>query len=173
MILFDATAERPHISVELVEALIAEQFPQWAGLAIRPVAQSGWDNKTFHLGDEMLVRMPSNATYVGAIDKEHRWLPELAPQLPLPIPVPLARGRPGQGYPWPWSIYGWIEGTPTNAAIADMTQYALDLAAFLKALQAADASGGPLWSTQLSSRRLAGLLRRANAARHRGAVRRG
>jgi aminoglycoside phosphotransferase (APT) family kinase protein len=140
----DITDERPHIGVQLVAALVAEQFPRWAELPVRPVAQSGWDNRTFHLGDQLLVRLPSNATYVGAVAKEQRWLPLLAPQLPLPIPAPVALGRPGQGYPWPWSVYRWIEGeTSVAAPIASTVGYARDLAAFLTALQAIDAEGGP------------------------------
>src|SRR5690349_1961689 len=107
MMMFDPTADRPHICVDLVRALVAEQFPGWAGLEVRPVERSGWDNRTFHLGPELLVRMPSAAGYVGAVEKEQRWLPVIAPQVPLPIPAPVGLGRPGLGYPWPWSVYRW------------------------------------------------------------------
>ncbi|HEY6737814.1 MAG TPA: phosphotransferase, partial [Actinopolymorphaceae bacterium] len=85
--------------VALVRRLIATQFPQWADLPIRPVANEGWDNRTFHLGDALSVRLPSAEEYALAVDKEHRWLPILAPKLPLPISVPVARGMPGEGYP--------------------------------------------------------------------------
>lgn len=61
-----------------------------AGLPVQPVANGGWDNWTFQLGAGMLVRLPSAAEYALAVDKEHRWLPALAPRLPLPIPAPLA-----------------------------------------------------------------------------------
>ena len=46
------------ISLSLVTELIKKQFPQWAHLPIRLVELSGWDNRTFHLGDEMLIRLP-------------------------------------------------------------------------------------------------------------------
>ena len=85
---------RDEIDAALVARLIGEQFPKWAGLPVRPVASAGWDNKTFHLGDAMSVRLPSGAAYAAQVAKEHRWLPALAPRLPLPIPVPLAMGRP-------------------------------------------------------------------------------
>jgi len=45
----------------LVRRLVAGQFPRWAKLPIRPVAQSGWDNRTFHLGEHMIVRLPSGS----------------------------------------------------------------------------------------------------------------
>jgi aminoglycoside phosphotransferase (APT) family kinase protein len=76
--------------------------------------------------------------------KEQRWLPRLAPHLPLPIPAPLALGRPGEGYPWHWSVYRWHEGEiATHASIADMAAFATALAEFLATLQQIDAIGGP------------------------------
>lgn len=47
---------------------------------------------------------PSSQAYVEQVEKEHRWLPILAPQLPLPIPEPLAMGKPGCGFPRPWPV---------------------------------------------------------------------
>jgi aminoglycoside phosphotransferase (APT) family kinase protein len=38
------------IDKTLVARLIEKQFPQWKHLVISPIAISGWDNKTFHLG---------------------------------------------------------------------------------------------------------------------------
>jgi len=132
------------INVSLVRQLIRTQFPQWADLPVTPVEPGGWDNRTFRLGDEMSVRLPSAAAYVPQVEKEHQWLPRLAPHLPLPIPVPLAKGAPGAGFPWPWSIYRWIDGeSASRDRITDLRQFALDLAQFLIALQRIDASGGP------------------------------
>jgi aminoglycoside phosphotransferase (APT) family kinase protein len=133
------------IDAALVCQLVTTQFPQWKDLPIQPVALSGWDNRTFHLGEDMLVRMPSAADYALQVEKEHKWLPKLAPYLPLPIPVPLAMGEPADGYPWKWSIYRWLEGnTAASAPIADMCEFATDLAQFLSALQRIDTTDGPL-----------------------------
>ncbi|MER9946764.1 aminoglycoside phosphotransferase family protein [Mesorhizobium sp. M0047] len=135
---------RLNIDTALVSRLVATQFPRWKDLAVRPVEFGGWDNRTFHLGDEMTVRLPSAAAYSLQVEKEHRWLPRLAPLLPLPIPVPLAMGVPAENYPWPWSIYRWIEGeTAKRERIASLPQFATDLAAFLVALQRIDPTGGP------------------------------
>lgn len=139
-----ASADEIVIDVSLVSRLIAAQFPQWVDLPIRPVKFGGWDNRTFHLGADMTVRLPSAARYAQQVEKEQYWLPRLAPHLPLPIPVPLALGSAGEGYPWPWSIYRWQEGEiATHAAITDMTGFAKALAAFLSKLQQIDADGGP------------------------------
>jgi aminoglycoside phosphotransferase (APT) family kinase protein len=127
-----------------VQRLIAEQFPQWAGLAVEAVEVQGWDNRTFRLGAELSVRLPSHDSYVPQVEKEHAWLPKLAPHLPLPIPVPLARGLPSDTFPRPWSVYRWIEGDIARyRQISDPSRFAVDLAGFLSALYAVDSSGGP------------------------------
>lgn len=132
------------IDTALVSRLVATQFPRWKDLAVRPVEFGGWDNRTFHLGDEMTVRLPSAAAYSLQVEKEHRWLPRLTPLLPLPIPVPLAMGVPAEDYPWHWSVYRWIEGeTAKRERIADLSHFATDLAEFLVALRRIDATGGP------------------------------
>ena len=136
--------ERITVGADQVRRLVAGQFPRWAGLPVRPVPRGGWDNRTFHLGDSMLVRLPSAAEYALAVDKEHRWLPELAPRLPLPIPEPVGRGKPGAGYPYAWSVYRWIDGEPARVdRIADPVRFTLDLAGFLAALRSIDPAGGP------------------------------
>ena len=128
----------------LVRRLVTSQFPQWADLPVRPVAVSGWDNRSFHLGEYLIARLPSAQDYAVQVEKEQRWLPRLAPFLPLPIPAPLAIGEPAEGYPWRWSIYRWMEGqTAAPEGIADLRDFATSLAQFLGALQSIDATGGP------------------------------
>jgi aminoglycoside phosphotransferase (APT) family kinase protein len=132
------------IDAALVRRLIAAQFPQWANLPVLRVEPGGWDNRTFRLGVQRSVRLPSGASYAAQVEKEQAWLPRLAPELPLAIPVPVAHGRPGEGYPWHWSVYGWLEGESAETArVADTSELARALAAFLVALQAIDATGGP------------------------------
>jgi aminoglycoside phosphotransferase (APT) family kinase protein/GrpB-like predicted nucleotidyltransferase (UPF0157 family) len=133
------------IEEDFVHRLVAAQFPQWKDLPIKAVSFSGWDNRTFHLGDRMLIRMPSAAEYALQVEKEQHWLPKLAPFLPLPIPLPLAVGEPMDGYPWKWSIYSWLEGeTAASGHITDLCEFAVDLAKFLKTFQSIDWMGGPL-----------------------------
>lgn len=136
--------DRLVITPALAQRLVAQQFPQWAHLAVRPVPIDGWDNHTFRLGDALSVRLPSHLRYAAQVDKEHRWLPVLAPQLPLPIPTPLAMGKPTQEYPYHWSIYRWVEGEPAALTdIADTGNFAETLADFLTRLYTVDAADGP------------------------------
>jgi aminoglycoside phosphotransferase (APT) family kinase protein len=138
------SVRKADITVDVVSCLVASQFPEWSGLEIRPVALDGWDNTTFRLGDGMAVRLPSHERYVPQIDKEQRWLPILAPQLPLPIPQPIAKGTPGCGFPAPWSIYRWLPGEPAGViSVTDYDRLAEDLGQFLTDLQRVNAAGGP------------------------------
>lgn len=133
-----------NITVDLVQRLINEQFPEWSMLEIKPVQNGGHDNRTFHLGESMSVRLPSGEGYVSQVEKEHKWLPVLSKHLSLPISKPLAKGKPNQDYPYPWSIYKWIDGeTVTRENIVDTNQFAKDLGGFLVELQSIEASAGP------------------------------
>jgi aminoglycoside phosphotransferase (APT) family kinase protein len=128
----------------LVARLLAAQFPQWAGLPIEPVPSAGTDNALYRLGGKLVARLPRIHWAVGQVAKELRWLPRLAPLLPLEIPVPLAKGEPGEGYPWEWGVYPWLEGeSATPERLGDAGRAAADLARFVAALQALDATDGP------------------------------
>jgi len=134
----------PLITTTLVQKLIATQFPYYAHLSITPVFNQGHDNRSFRLGTQLLIRLPSNAAYSNQVLKEQQWLPLLAPHLPLPIPTPIALGSPTNDYPYHWSIYKWIEGeTASTATIPDLSLFATDLAHFLTALQKISPEGGP------------------------------
>lgn len=135
---------RAGIDAGLVRRLVATQFPQWAGLEVRPVAVEGWDNRTYRLGEVMSVRLPTAAGYVPGIAKEDRWLPTLAPRLSVDVPCVLGTGVPGGGYPFPWSVRAWIPGeTARLERITDLGRFAAEVADFLRELRACDISGAP------------------------------
>lgn len=72
--------DRSEITAALVSQLVAEQFPQWAPLPVRPVEVNGWDNVTFRLGSALVGA--SAERYAATVDKEQQWLPMLAPPFP-------------------------------------------------------------------------------------------
>lgn len=72
---------------------LQEQHPDLAGLAIREVT-GGWGNQMWRLGDELAVRMQRMDPNPEPHLKERRWLPVLAPRLPLPVPTPVRFGEP-------------------------------------------------------------------------------
>jgi aminoglycoside phosphotransferase (APT) family kinase protein len=135
---------RAGVDAGLVKRLIKAQFPQWSDLPVTPVKIDGWDNRTYRLGDELTVRLPTAAAYAPAVDKEDEWLPRLAPHLPVAVPEPVGKGVPGEGYAFNWSVRRWLAGeTASLETIDDLEGFATSVAEFILALQDCDATGGP------------------------------
>lgn len=136
--------EVPSIDDALVRRLVASQFPEWAPLPVREVDHQGWDNRTFRLGDELAVRLPSADGYVPAVEKEQDELPYLAGRLDVAVPEPVGLGEQGEGYPFPWSVRRWLDGTVAErAAGLDTERFAAEVGAVLRQLRGIPAAGGP------------------------------
>lgn len=134
-------ADEVTVDPDLVARLIADQFPRWAGLPLTPVPSVGTDNAMVRLGDDLAVRLPRIGWAVHSVAREQRWLPRLAPLLPVAIPEPVALGEPGHGYPWPWSVYRWLPGAnPTTGAADALVD---GIAEFVTALRATDTADAP------------------------------
>ncbi|MFD6425586.1 aminoglycoside phosphotransferase family protein [Streptomyces sp. NPDC060198] len=143
---------------DLVRALVAAQFPQWAGLPVHRTGDHGTVNAVYRLGGAMAVRLPLAEGGARDVEKEQHWLPRLAAHLPVPVPAPLAEGGPGEGYPWSWSVCRWLEGEPLTGwsgteageqagedadSLPDPSELASELAQFITALRRVDRSGAP------------------------------
>jgi aminoglycoside phosphotransferase (APT) family kinase protein len=127
----------------LVRGLLADQRPDLSDLAVSPLG-SGWDNFSFRLGSEHVVRLPRRSVAATLVENEARWLPTLATALPLPVPAPVFLGEPGRGYPWRWVISPWIGGGPVgDKGLLDAAGATQDLAAFLAALHQPAPSSAP------------------------------
>lgn len=132
------------IDVALVRALVASQFPEWAEERLTPVASSGTVNALYRLGRNMVVRLPLAAWGAEGIEREHEWIPRLAPLLPVDVPDLLGKGRPGSGYPCPWSVFAWIEGShPEPDQLRDPDLLATELAALGHAFHDIDLPNPP------------------------------
>ena len=143
------------VNTELARALLREQHPDLADLPIKEIA-SGWDNTIFRLGAELAMRVPRRREAASLIEHEQRWLPALAPALPLPIPAPVAIGKSSERFPFTWSVCPWFEGRPAfELQPADEAQAADELGAFVNALHEpapADAPINPFRGGHLSDR---------------------
>src|SRR5690349_18293908 len=132
------------VSVELVRQLLAEQHPDLAGLALGVLA-NGWDNMVCTVGADLLARLPRRALAAELVAHEQRWLPVLAPRLPLPIPAPVRVGRPAGRFPWKWSVVPFLPGqVAALAAPDDLASAAVALGEFLAALHAPAPPGAPV-----------------------------
>src|SRR5580704_9400635 len=129
-------------SVALVRKLLAGQFPRWKDLPVTRVTSYGTDNDIYRLGRQLAARLPRRPGWaVDQVKLEAKWLPTLAPLLPLALPVQVAMGHPAEGYPFDWAVYEWLPGSDANGTIADLDQAAIDLAAFITALRSVDTTG--------------------------------
>ena len=129
------------VDTETVRALLRAQHPDLSDLPVQETA-AGWDNFIFRLGEGMSVRLPRRLASVAMLEHEQRWLPIIAPQLPVPVPTPLRMGKPGDQYPWPWSIVPWLSGETADLAPLTADQ-AKPLARFLRALHVAAPADAP------------------------------
>jgi aminoglycoside phosphotransferase (APT) family kinase protein len=155
---------------DLVRALLRSQHPQWADLPIERVTSAGTDNAMYRLGDDLAVRLPRIDWAVANVAKEQRWLPVFAPRVPLAVPEPVATGAPEEAFPYPWGVVRWVPGElATLDVLDDPVQAALDLAAFVRALQAVDPAGAPRHHRGAPVRRVEESLR-AGVAGLRGEV---
>jgi aminoglycoside phosphotransferase (APT) family kinase protein len=122
---------------------VAVQFPGLARLPVSEVRSTGTVNAIYRLGDGLCARLPRVAEYAADLVDELRWLPWLAPHLPLRVPEPVAVGRPASGYPFPWAIYQWIDGQPyADELVGDERRAARDLAQFVAGLRRIDPVAG-------------------------------
>lgn len=132
------------IDTALARALLAEQFPQFAGEPITVVRSTGTVNALYRLGDDLCVRLTRVPEWADGLGRERIWLPALAPHITLAIPEPVAQGRPTEWYPYPWAIYRWVEGLPyADERISDERAAAIELATFIKQLRAVDVANAP------------------------------
>ena len=133
------------IPVDTVRRLISEQFPQWAGLAVRRVDSSGTVNAIFRIGDELAARFPlrqADPSHVReSIEREARATADFALHSPFPAPVPVAIGEPGAGYPLSWSVQTWLSGDAADEDLGDSDEFAGDIASLIGALRAVDTGG--------------------------------
>ncbi|MEY2404568.1 MAG: hypothetical protein QOD38_2119 [Acidimicrobiaceae bacterium] len=136
--------EEVQIDDAVVRRLLAAQLPHLAELPLVRVEAWGTDHAIFRLGSELSVRVPKIGWAARQGDKERRWLPVLAPHLPIEVPVPHAVGEPADGYPFRWYVSPWLAGdNPELDGSVDLGRLAVDLAAFVLALQRVDTAGAP------------------------------
>jgi aminoglycoside phosphotransferase (APT) family kinase protein len=133
------------ISTGLAARLIAEQFPHWAGLPLRPVSSAGTECVLYRLGDDLVIRLPRRPGESLDTILTHGILSRLAPFLPVPVPALIAEGQRTAEYPASWGVLRWLEGdTPVEGHLAKPGLLAADLARFLRALWNVDLSKADL-----------------------------
>lgn len=98
----------------------------------------------FRIGETLAIRLPRSDEYVADLVNEVRWLPHLAPHLPVAVPDVAAVGQPSGAFPRPWAVVSWVPGDlplaldgPRQALLAE------SLGTFLHSLHEIDAADVP------------------------------
>lgn len=133
------------IDIATARRLVAEQFPQWRGEPVAPVAGSGTVNAIFRVGADLAARFPltgTEAETLARLQAEASGIDELASCSPFPAPRHVALGEPGEGFGLHWSVQTWIAGDiATPFSVAGSDAFAGDLVELITALRAKDTRG--------------------------------
>jgi len=134
------------ITVDVVRALVANQFPAWSNQPIRRIESGGTVNAIFRIGEEFVARFPLRPgdpeVLRQDLEIEARAVAELARHSPVPAPIPVALGNPGPGYALPWSVQTWVNGTiASDDDASESVAFAVDLATLVAALRRVDTAG--------------------------------
>ncbi|MFM7271233.1 MAG: phosphotransferase [Actinomycetes bacterium] len=134
---------------------MARVAPGFDATGLREV-DGGWDNRVFRLGEDHAVRVPRRPEAERLILHELRWLPELAPMLPVRVPEPVSGFPPSEAIPVPWAIVSWCPGLALDREGSRIGHdRATVLAAALRALRrpaAPDAPANPYRGVPLQER---------------------
>jgi aminoglycoside phosphotransferase (APT) family kinase protein len=159
------------VTADDVRRLVAAQLPRWKDLPVTPLTEAGTDHLLFRLGDELVARMPKIAWASEQAASDARWLPRLAPHLPLTVPAPVALGEPDDAYPFRWSVAPWLPGAAVADPLDPSASSNLDLDAAAERLGvfvAGDRPGGRAGQGRDRPRRAARPARRLRAGGDRG-----
>lgn len=142
------------INEKVIRRLLRDRCPELADESLR-IMESGWDNVMVRVGAGTALRLPRRDVADALIRNEQKWLPWLAPKLPLAVPVPIKSCAPTDYYPYHWSVQNWIEGTAADEA-PPQTGQAVILAQFLRSLHSLplphDAPSNPVRDCALSEK---------------------
>ncbi len=130
---------------QVVTRLLREQAPHLAGMPVRASSASGSSNWVFRLGDTLAIRLPRSDDYVADLVNEVRWVPRLAPSLPVAVPDVVAVGQPSGAFARPWAVVSWVPGDlPLALDGSQQAHLAESLGTFLQSLHAVDTADAPI-----------------------------
>ena len=132
----------PEVVVDepLARRLIGEQFPQVEQRSLQLLG-AGWDNTVWLVDDEWVFRFPRRQMVIRGLENEMRYLPRIAPLLPVPIPKPTLLGKASDEFAWPFYGAPFLLGRElAEAGLDDDARTALGrpFGEFLSALHSLD-----------------------------------
>ncbi|KRD44969.1 phosphotransferase [Cellulomonas sp. Root930] len=132
------------VTEDLARSLLREQHPDLADLPLT-WAGTGWDNALWRIGEHVAARFPVREISAPLVVHEQRWLPVLAPRLPVDVPVPVRVGMPSAAYPWAWSVVPWFDAVAAHRTpVPGRSAWAPRLAEVFAALHRPAADDAPV-----------------------------
>lgn len=132
----------PAPDARLVARLVREHVPELAAERVRPSSTSGSSNWVFRIGEHHAARLPRTDSYAQDVVKEARWVPRLAPKLPVPVPDIVHQGEPSALFSRPWTVVTWVPGDlPGDLGQAEQVMLAGSVGQFTRSLHSVDAQG--------------------------------
>ena len=110
----------PEIVVDepLARRLIGEQFPEVEQRSLQLLG-AGWDNTVWLVEEKWVFRFPRREMVIPGLENEMRYLPQIAPLLPLAIPFPTLLGKPSDEFGWPFYGAPFLPGRELAEADPD------------------------------------------------------
>ena len=94
----------------LVSELIGKHVPGLAHLGITPLRSRGSSNFNYHLGNDLLIRLPRLHGGGQSITKEYRWGQWVGAHLSLDTPEFIEIFPASEAFPESWAILRWMPG---------------------------------------------------------------
>jgi aminoglycoside phosphotransferase (APT) family kinase protein len=101
--------DEPDTTPRVVRRLLHRQVPEFAGLPLERLSNTGSDNALYRLGSRYIVRLPRRSDVARRLSVELSWLPRLA-GLPVAIPEVVHVDEPTEAYLYRWAIVRWLDG---------------------------------------------------------------
>lgn len=122
--------------------LIAQRFPELAGLPLQRVPTTGTVNTIVRIGDALVARFPLVGETEEALATESAAMSELADVCPVASPRPFGTSPATPEYPSAWSVQTWVPGdTAAHDDHVSSTALAGDITELISTLRSVDVRG--------------------------------
>lgn len=138
------------MDISQVKKILLTQFPEYKDLNIKPIENPGVSHYIFHLGEEMLIRIPINEEK-NNINKEAQYLNLLSNNLSIQIPNIIHLSKDDTNC---FGIYDYIKGESLNNInletfnTSDWNSFSQDLVEFFIELHHTNTNIGPIPSAE-------------------------
>jgi aminoglycoside phosphotransferase (APT) family kinase protein len=130
------------VSDDIAARLIAQRFPELAGLPLRRLRTAGTVNTIIRIGDGHVARFPLLEESEEKLRTEAAAIAEFVDVAPLPSPAPVGIAPASADFPSAWAVQTWIAGDAVSPDSHESSaEFAHDVVGVISALRTADVRG--------------------------------